>query len=253
LLPLAILVGLVAVFFPHEAGNPIVHLVARAGGLVLLIVGEAIRMHVAGRAKPGTSGRGCNFRSAELIIEGLYSRTRNPLYLGNLLIWAGMAVLTTHVVLLAICLSVVGLHYHFIIRAEERFLLRRHGDRYRRYRTLVPRFFPRLRHCAPVAAELRSPDGAVFSLPRALFREHDTLFAILAGAWGIASLDAGFFRPGNVVSSTGLWWISIPVVSAVAWLVLKVLKKARRPRRPQPRHPSVPAASRRRRSAASTH
>ena len=78
--------------------------------------------------------------SAVLVAEGPYRFTRNPMYLGLALMYAGAALwlqLSWGLLLLPVVLSLV--HYSVILR-EERYLERRFGEAYRNYRTQVRRW-----------------------------------------------------------------------------------------------------------------
>jgi hypothetical protein len=184
----------------------------------LLVVGEVIRLHVTGRSKPGTSGRGAELKASVLVTTGFYAHTRNPLYVGNLAIWAGMAVLGGNLYVLPIIVAVVGLQYYFIVRAEERFLVARHGDAYREFLAHVPRFFPQ-----PRAWKSASP-SLIFDWRRAIFREHDTICAIFVGAWGLASLGHPRLLLEQPLGGLVAWYGAL-VLGTLVWLAVKWIKK----------------------------
>ena len=78
--------------------------------------------------------------SLALATEGAFARTRNPLYVGWGLAFAGVAIgLALDWVLLLLLPSFVVLHYGVVL-AEERYLERKFGDRYRHYKARVPRY-----------------------------------------------------------------------------------------------------------------
>lgn len=80
--------------------------------------------------------------STELVTEGPFRFSRNPIYLGGTLIYAGLALLLDRVgpvLLLPGLLATIG---SGVIEREERFLERRFGDRYRDYQRVVPRWLP---------------------------------------------------------------------------------------------------------------
>ena len=189
-----------------------------AAGVTILLLGEGLRMIVAGWALPGTSGRGTTLRATSLVTSGAYRWTRNPLYLANWLLWAGAALLTGNLAVLVLVLVVVGLQYHWIILAEEHFLRARFGRRYHEYRRSVPRFFP----WPPRRIEEPSARGlpASFDWRKAVLREHDTVYLIFLGIW--AALFAGSELPAAGVG------YGILAVATGVWLATKWFKKTRR-------------------------
>jgi protein-S-isoprenylcysteine O-methyltransferase Ste14 len=76
-----------------------------------------------------------------LATTGVFTRTRNPMYVGGSLVLLGIAIgFALDWVLLLLVLSLPLLHYGIILR-EERYLERKFGDEYRRYKTTVPRYW----------------------------------------------------------------------------------------------------------------
>ncbi|HEY5218826.1 MAG TPA: isoprenylcysteine carboxylmethyltransferase family protein [Gemmatimonadaceae bacterium] len=78
--------------------------------------------------------------TAALVIEGPYRITRNPLYLGLVLLYAGVAFWLDALwplVLLPVLVFVIQL---YAIRREERYLERRFGEEYRAYTRRVRRW-----------------------------------------------------------------------------------------------------------------
>jgi protein-S-isoprenylcysteine O-methyltransferase Ste14 len=77
-----------------------------------------------------------------LLRSGIYSRTRNPVYLAHWLIVLGAAAWSGY----AANWALFGLDVIFLplmIRAEEKELIQRYGAEYQPYMRAVPRFFPR--------------------------------------------------------------------------------------------------------------
>jgi hypothetical protein len=72
----------------------------------------------------------------------MYSIVRHPLYLGNALMWAGVA-LYPRVWIAAVLAGVFfWTYYERIMLAEEDFLRRRHGDEFREWAARTPAFIP---------------------------------------------------------------------------------------------------------------
>ena len=82
---------------------------------------------------------------ARLVVTGLYGYSRNPMYLGVLLILLGWA-LAWRLQALWVYLGVIGLAFHLrVVLGEEPWLAARYGDAWSRYRRAVPRWVGRRR------------------------------------------------------------------------------------------------------------
>jgi protein-S-isoprenylcysteine O-methyltransferase Ste14 len=151
-----------------------------AVGVVLTTAGEWLRL--AAVKHIGAISRTRSERLGPLVTTGPFALVRNPLYIGNALIWVGFA-LTSRLVWAAPIVGVlIVAEYHEIVRWEERLLESRFGDAYRDYAASVPRWIPR-------AAQLRTllepkPDPrpiSHFPWRATLFSERGTLVAIGVG------------------------------------------------------------------------
>jgi protein-S-isoprenylcysteine O-methyltransferase Ste14 len=75
-----------------------------------------------------------------LVTDGIYSRSRNPMYVALLLLFAGIAVLANSGWLGALLVVYLIVLRVGVIAREERYLERKFGDRYREYRGRVRRW-----------------------------------------------------------------------------------------------------------------
>ncbi len=107
-----------------------------APGLVLMTLGEALRLWAVGHIGLPSRTRGDGVGA--LVLTGPYARVRNPLYVGNMLVFAGFGVLTWPAALVIVPLLAV--HYHAIVAWEEHNLRSRLGEAYVRYCEQVPRW-----------------------------------------------------------------------------------------------------------------
>jgi protein-S-isoprenylcysteine O-methyltransferase Ste14 len=77
-----------------------------------------------------------------LVTDGIFQRTRNPLYVGVSAALCGIALIfALDWELLLIVPSFIVMHFA-VVRREERYLERKFGEAYRRYKERVPRYLP---------------------------------------------------------------------------------------------------------------
>jgi protein-S-isoprenylcysteine O-methyltransferase Ste14 len=113
---------------------------ALATGLVVVLAGEALRVWAAGHLT----------KTVELVTSGPYRYTRNPLYLGRLLIFTGLCAMArlpngaSWLVLLAGYAIFFGYYLPRKERVEPARLLEQHGESFARYYRSVPALFPAL-------------------------------------------------------------------------------------------------------------
>jgi len=110
-------------------------------GMPLVLLGETLR--IDSLRFIGGSSRSRALGGETLVAEGPYARTRNPLYLGNLLLSTGLALFSGIPVLPPLLWILFAVQYAAIIRAEEAELARRFPEEFAAYKNAVPRFFPR--------------------------------------------------------------------------------------------------------------
>ncbi|NLO90495.1 MAG: isoprenylcysteine carboxylmethyltransferase family protein [Elusimicrobia bacterium] len=119
--------------------------------LALFLAGVYLWLSAAMRIRSGV-------KSGKLLTDGVYARTRNPLYAAFVFfLLPALALLLNN---LAYLLSSVLMYAAFdqYIEREENALLETFGDEYRAYCARTPRLFPRLRAAkAPVTPAPAAP------------------------------------------------------------------------------------------------
>lgn len=114
-------------------------------GFVIAAAGESIRLWGvcwAGSETRTTGKVGGTF----LVISGPFAFVRNPLYVGNMLMYIGIGIMSFALFpyLQIAAFVFFAIQYHFIVKEEESYLIETYGDDYKEYVKNVPRFFPRL-------------------------------------------------------------------------------------------------------------
>lgn len=143
--------GTVAVLAPRLLARwrplpriPIEPRVARVLGFASLTSGTFLYLHTTGRFAAGGGTPSPPDEPDELVTDGVYAHTRNPMYLAVLLIVLAQAFLSRSVSILwwaAGCW--IGFHNR-VISYEEPHLARKHGESYETYCERVPRWLPRV-------------------------------------------------------------------------------------------------------------
>ncbi|MCX6558171.1 MAG: isoprenylcysteine carboxylmethyltransferase family protein [Candidatus Aminicenantes bacterium] len=209
------LIALTFIFFKPLSPAPL----WTAIGLIVAFAGEGIRMISVGYAGSGTSGRESFLKAESLNTTGLYSLARNPLYWGNTLIFAGLLTMYAQPLALVLFIVFLFLQYHFIVLAEEEFLLQQHGQAYADYRVRVNRWLPRTANYLP--------PGHRFDGRKVFFKENDSCFnllmaALLILAWKDKVFSGRLSRP---------WFFAGAALAlAVFYAWVKVLKKKEKAR-----------------------
>ena len=214
-LPLAVLASLAALsyaFPPITAGQLDGWELA---GLLAGLAGLALRVWTVGHAPPGTSGRGTRkLEAASLNTDGVYSVVRHPLYLGNLLMWAGVAMTTGSVVAVVVTLLVFWIYNERIMLAEERFLHGRFGPVFTRWAERTPALLPSPRRWRPHPLS--------FSLRFALGRDHAAFYAWVAATTALEVAET--LGAGSGLELAPFWRVYFGA-GTVAYVVLWRLKK----------------------------
>ncbi|MCX6133977.1 MAG: isoprenylcysteine carboxylmethyltransferase family protein [Ignavibacteriales bacterium] len=117
-----------------------------AVGCVLTLLGESIRFWGVAYAGSLTRVTG-SVGAPEVVIAGPYSYVRNPLYIGNILMYVGVGVMSDAIApwLVLTALVYFSVQYSLIVSLEEEFLEKEFAEGYLEFKKNVPRFLPRIR------------------------------------------------------------------------------------------------------------
>lgn len=112
-------------------------------GIILIFLGEFMRLW--GVSYAGAATRTREAGAPELVSNGPFAYVRNPLYIGNILIYVGAVLLSgTWFPYLAILIFLFFyIQYTFIVSHEEAKLEILFKDSYVEYKKSVPRFIPK--------------------------------------------------------------------------------------------------------------
>jgi protein-S-isoprenylcysteine O-methyltransferase Ste14 len=143
LIPLSVLVAGVVLNFLMPLGllthvfllgRIAVGAIAFVAGLAMVIGANRIFRRIGTNTRP-------SLPTLAIATNGMFTWTRNPMYVGGSLALLGIAIgFALDWVILLLVASLPLIHYGIILR-EERYLERKFGDEYRRYKKRVPRYW----------------------------------------------------------------------------------------------------------------
>ena len=199
--------------------NPL-HAVALGFGIALL--GQLVRGATIGFEYVIRGGRNKRVYAEDLVTEGVYRMCRNPMYVGNLLIMAGLAVASNSLTCLLVAIPLFVFVYIAIIAAEEAFLRNKFGAAYEQYCADVPRWLPRFSSFGEAVS-----DGS-FHWMRVLVKEFATPFGwitmlMLMSFWHMATHHDMAGRH-HIARALAVTYIAIVVI----YLTVRYLKLSRR-------------------------
>jgi protein-S-isoprenylcysteine O-methyltransferase Ste14 len=141
LVPLALVLALLP-WAPDPRVSP-PHFWWEAVCVGLSLTGVLVRALTIGTKPRGTSGRNRRAQVASrLNTTGMYSIVRHPLYVGNALMWAGVALYPRMWTAAVLAAAFFWIYYERIMYAEEEFLHRQHGDEWKAWASATPAFLP---------------------------------------------------------------------------------------------------------------
>jgi protein-S-isoprenylcysteine O-methyltransferase Ste14 len=103
-------------------------------GAGVALCGLILRAYAAGHLR----------KHQELAVSGPYAFTRNPLYLGSVLLAAGFSIASHSWISTLLLAAYLAIFYPIVIRKEQAELKRMYGDAFVEYASRVPAFWPRL-------------------------------------------------------------------------------------------------------------
>jgi hypothetical protein len=173
---------------------------------------------VIGYVPVNTSGRNTKEQVADsLNTSGMYSMTRNPLYLGNFLMWSAPILLLYHEWLYLIYTLAFILYYERITMAEEKFLAEKFGAIYYDWSVKTPFLFPRFfRWYKPELA---------FSFKTVIRREYHGFYGLIAAMTTLGTIGESVIHRQFILDP---FWIGLFIVGTVIYFIIRIFVKTTR-------------------------
>ena len=188
-------------------------------GAVLAWLGQLLRMVTIGYEYIVRGGKNKQVYASNLVQGGVFAHCRNPLYVGNILMAVGLALIVHSYAFILIVIPAILFTYSCIVSAEESYLLGKFGDEYADYMRRVNRWLPRLSGLGESTAGMR------FNWKRVLVKEYNTTFTLLAAMLALywwseyIAGDMSELPSGRAIAGIFVAWV-------VLYLGVRALKKS---------------------------
>jgi protein-S-isoprenylcysteine O-methyltransferase Ste14 len=205
--PILFLLALLAGRPTFPGGSADLNLLLDCAGIALALAGQVLRIVTIGFEYIERGGRNRQVYASKLVQGGIFALCRNPLYVGNLLLAAGLALVVNSTAFYLLVLPLVSYAYVAIVAAEEAFLREKFGREYTEYCLRVGRWIPRLHGWRRAVAGMR------FNWRRVLVKEYNTMFVVL---FTLAAVK--LWADYQVLGSPALPGLASMALAFIAWL-----------------------------------
>ena len=186
-------------------------------GFAVAVAGQGLRAGVIGYTYVSRGGKHGRVHAKRLVTEGFFRHSRNPLYLGNLLILLGLFIILNNPWVYLLGGAFFLFAYRAIVAAEEVYLRGKFGIQYDQYCRDVRRWLPDFRGLR------RSIEGFRFDWRRLVIKEYGSTYAWIATVLALLAYES-IVNADWTLRYLGV--LSILLVGASAgWATARYLKK----------------------------
>lgn len=204
--PLVFLLALIFGKPRYPLGSASLDVAFDLAGVFIALTGLGIRILTIGYEYIERGGKNRQVYASKLVQGGVFGHCRNPLYVGNLLIALGLALVIHSALFYLLVLPFIVFTYLAIVAAEEAFLEEKFGNEYRDYCQRVNRWQPNW------AGWAESVRGMRFNWKRVVVKEYNTAFLLILALvtmklWSDYQLAGTDALPSvrQVIGGTGVW------------------------------------------------
>ncbi|MBK8249175.1 MAG: isoprenylcysteine carboxylmethyltransferase family protein [Gemmatimonadetes bacterium] len=191
-------------------------------GVAIALAGQLLRVAVIGYRYIVRGGRNREVYAEGLVSTGFFALSRNPLYVGNILILAGLFVIWNSPWMYLFGAPFFLLGYRAIVAAEEAYLGRQYGSEFAAYCARVPRWWVRLGGLATATS------GMTFNWRRVVLKEYGSAAYWMAGSAVLLLLkDRRYALLTSTEPRPLVYWVAIGGV-VLGWGIARYLKKSKR-------------------------
>ncbi len=194
--------------------------VAALLGLLIGGAGQALRAATIGLDYIVRGGQNRRVYADKLVQGGIFAHCRNPLYVGNFLMIAGVGVASNSVLFLVVAIPFFLVAYRAIIAAEENYLRNKFGPDFDAYCARVNRLLPAL------SGLWKTLSGMRFNWPRLVSAEYGSTFIWIAATILVTLRNT--WGHGDYSSSNPLVWLlwALLACALLAYATARFFKKS---------------------------
>lgn len=201
-------------------GGPTADWLASLAALLFAGAGQLARAVTIGYAYIKRGGLNKQIFAETLVQRGMFAHTRNPLYLGNLLIVTGAVFVFNTIWYYAIALPFFYFAYVCITLAEENFLRSKFGSAYDDFCRQVPnRYWP-----GNLSRFRESTRDMDFTFRRLIKKEHGT-FTVVFGTLALVTLLKMHYRHGLSYASVEARALMVVLAALIVFQIVAALLK----------------------------
>ena len=203
-------------------GHPALDRILVACGALIALSGELMRLTTIGFEYIERGGRQGKVYASRLVQGGVYSVSRNPMYVGNALIAIGMSMVCGSPAAYLVVIPTFLYIYQALVSAEEFYLRGRFGREYEAYCARVNRFLPSARSGWGGFAGMR------YNWKRALRQDLSTLVGLLLSLSLLPLWRTFFLRGFDAAKAEAPWAAALALLVLLGYGILHRLKKLQR-------------------------
>lgn len=188
-------------------------------GLLLIVLGQTLRMLTIGLDYIIRGGKNRKIYAEDLVTGGIFAHSRNPMYVGNLLLAEGCLLVSGNITPIIVGSIFFLGFYLLIVYSEESFLREKFKDGYLAYCANVPRWIPRLDGLRDTIREYE------FDWPGVITKEYGTIF--ISSMIPLALITWKLHLSNRLDDYQSLLTI-LAIFFTTAWAVARFLKKTER-------------------------
>lgn len=187
-------------------------------GIAIILAGQGLRALTIGLEYIVRGGKRGRVYAANLVTGGVFRHCRNPLYIGNIMVYMGLFIVFNNPVVYLIGVPFILLVYVSIVAAEEEYLGGKFGEEYADYCRRVNRWVPSF------AGIRQTMDGMSIYWLRVVLREYSSTYTWVTGVLGLLAYESIVHSSVQREQTRLIVLAAIWVTVTAAWAVVRYLK-----------------------------